>query len=170
MRFGEHPGPCLPAPIHSSHRHEKGSSVCFKARHRKRRKNKLLYAATGTSKQHKGPAGPQQPEHDSALPHKETLGQHFEWSLPRLYLWNLFPGLVCSASPWQHLPQRLPRCVKCSLFRGPGASTQERVRRKNVEGRIFGANINFSGFFFFLKKKNPTKEQQQKIYSLKGPC
>lgn len=39
-------------------------------------KNKLVYVATGTSNQHKRPADPQ-PEHDSILPHKETLGQHF---------------------------------------------------------------------------------------------
>lgn len=74
--FGEQALPLWPAPSLAVSKQEKGFSVCFRAL-AGNEKNKLVYVAMGTSNQHKGPADLQQPEHDSVLPHKETLGQHF---------------------------------------------------------------------------------------------
>ena len=112
-----------------------GFSVCFKACCWKQRKNKLVYAATGTSKQPKRPADPQQPEHDRVLPHTETLGQHCWWSLPRLDLQTLFPEL-CLQQPLGSInPSVCLSALNTPCSEYPRASTQGTVRRKKCGWR-----------------------------------
>lgn len=136
-RFGEHPGPRLPAPVHCSHRHEKGFSVCFKARRQKEGKNKLVYAAAGTSNQRRRPADPRQPEHDSVLPHKEALGTTLFMASAQ----TLFTELIAwAASVQQHLGSILRRrpcglntaCSECPAL----APKRGRGEKMWVEGDL----------------------------------